>query len=224
MSSNQRRGKRGKYSSGEEDKDVRLSKSLSYVLRHGANQMGFEMSTDGFIPLEDLLAHPQFRSYSVDDVKRVVETNDKQRFKLQPHPENGSLQIRANQGHSVQVEDLQLKPVLVGSPDCPSEAVHGSYLRNWNSIQQHGLSRMKRTHIHLARGLPGEEGVISGMRKECDLAIFIDVTKALSDGIQFFWSDNGVLLTPGNTEGKLLPKYFTRALRLRPTMNMLPLQ
>uniref|UniRef100_A0A8C6U509 2'-phosphotransferase n=1 Tax=Neogobius melanostomus TaxID=47308 RepID=A0A8C6U509_9GOBI len=223
MSCGRKRGRRGK-SHGDEDKDVRLSKSLSYVLRHGANQMGFQMSADGFIFLEDLLANPQFCSYSVDDVKRVVETNDKQRFKLQPHPENGRLQIRANQGHSVQVEDLELKPVLAGSPDCPSEAVHGSYLRNWNSIQQHGLSRMKRTHIHLAPGLPGEEGVISGMRRDCDLAIFIDVTKALSDGIQFFWSDNGVLLTAGDTQGKLLPKYFIRALRLRPTRNMLPLQ
>lgn len=222
MSSNRRRGKRGK-NSGDEDKDVRLSKSLSYVLRHGASQMGFQMSTDGFISLKDLLAHPQFHSYSVDDVKRVVETNDKKRFKLQPHPGSGELQIRANQGHSVEVEDLELKPVLMDSPDCPAEAVHGSYLRNWNSIQQHGLSRMRRTHIHLARGLPGEEGVISGMRKDCDLAIFINVTKALLDGIPFFWSDNGVLLTPGNTEGKLLPKYFTRALGLRPTIKMLPL-
>lgn len=222
MSSDRRTGRRRK--NHGEDKDIRLSKSLSYVLRHGASQMGFQMSTDGFVFLEDLLAHPQFRSCSVNDVKRVVETNDKQRFKLQPHPENGRLQIRANQGHSVQVEDLELKPVLAGSPNCPSEAVHGSYLRNWNSIQQHGLSRMKRTHIHLAPGLPGEEGVISGMRKDCDLAIFIDVTKALSDGIQFFWSDNGVLLTTGDTEGKLLPKYFSRALRLRPTRILLPLQ
>lgn len=223
MSSDRRRGRRGKCR-GEEDKDVRLSKSLSYILRHGANQMGFQMSTDGFIFLEDLLAHPQFRSYTVDDIKRVVETNDKQRFKLQPHLETGRLQIRANQGHSVMVENLELKPVLAGSPDCPSEAVHGSYLRNWNSIQQHGLSRMKRTHIHLAPGLPGEEGVISGMRKDCDLAIFIDVFKALADGIQFFWSDNGVLLTTGDTEGKLLPKYFSRALRLRPTRSVLPFQ
>ncbi|KAK7922432.1 hypothetical protein WMY93_009334 [Mugilogobius chulae] len=206
------------------DKDVQLSKSLSFVLRHGANQMGFQLSTDGFLYVEDILAHPQFRSWSLEDVKRVVESNDKKRFKLQSHPENGRLQIRANQGHSVQVKDLELKPVHAGSPDCPPEAVHGSYLRNWTSIQQHGLSRMKRTHIHLAPGLPGEEGVISGMRSDCDLAVFIDITKALSDGIDFYWSDNGVLLTPGDTDGKLLPKYFSRALKLRPTRTMLPLQ
>uniref|UniRef100_A0A3B3V1L9 tRNA phosphotransferase 1 n=1 Tax=Poecilia latipinna TaxID=48699 RepID=A0A3B3V1L9_9TELE len=78
------------------------------------------------------------------------------------------------------------------------EAVHGSYLRNWPSIHQQGLSCMNRTHIHLSTGLPGEDGIISGMRKNCDLAVFIDVSRALA----------------GDAEGKLLPKYFTRALKL----------
>uniref|UniRef100_A0A3B4GBZ4 2'-phosphotransferase n=1 Tax=Pundamilia nyererei TaxID=303518 RepID=A0A3B4GBZ4_9CICH len=231
------RGRRGHR--GGEDRDVRLSKSMTYALRHGASQMGLQMGTDGFLFVEDLLAHPQFHSYSLEDVERVVATNDKQRFKLCTHPEDGRLQIRANQGHSVQVVDLELKPVMAGSPDCPAEAVHGSYLRNWSSIQQQGLSRMKRTHIHLARGLPGEDGIISGMlevcntalffsppgmRKDCDLAVFIDVPKALADGIKFFWSENDVLLTEGDAEGKIQPKYFSRALRLRPSRSILPLQ
>ncbi|PWA22312.1 hypothetical protein CCH79_00012560, partial [Gambusia affinis] len=178
-----KRGGRGKRS--EEDKDVHLSKSMSYVLRHGATQMGLQMTADGFLFVEDLLVHPQFHLYTLEDVERVVM-------------------------------DLELKPVLAGSPDCPTEAVHGSYLRNWPSIRQQGLSRMNRTHIHLSTGLPGEDGVISGMRKNCDLAVFIDVPRALADGIEFFWSENAVLLTAGDAEGKLLPKYFTRALKLKP--------
>ncbi|KAM8847736.1 tRNA 2'-phosphotransferase 1 isoform 2-T2 [Synchiropus picturatus] len=215
------KGKRGRR---EEDRYVRLSKSLSYVLRHGANQMGLHLSTDGFLDVDDLLAHPQFHSYSLEDVQRVVDTNDKQRFKLRPHTQDGRLQIRANQGHTVQVKDLELKPVQAGSPDCPAEAVHGSYMHHWTSIQQQGLSRMRRTHIHLAPGLPGEDGVISGMRRDCNLAVFIDVPKALNDGIEFFWSENQVLLTPGDSDGMLLPKYFSRALQLRPTRTILPLQ
>uniref|UniRef100_A0A9J8ANP9 2'-phosphotransferase n=1 Tax=Cyprinus carpio carpio TaxID=630221 RepID=A0A9J8ANP9_CYPCA len=198
-------------------RDVRLSKSLSYALRHGANKMGLQMNSDGFVFVEDLLAHQQFRSFSPEDVKRVVDTNNKQRFKLCHHPEDGRLQIRANQGHSVQVTDLELRAVALDDPDYPREAVHGSYMKHWPSIHSQGISRMNRTHIHLAPGLPGEGGVISGMRQSCDLAVYIDVAKAMSDGIQFFWSENGVLLTPGDAAGMLAPRYFSRAQRLKPS-------
>lgn len=61
------------------------------------------LTIDGFLLVDELLAHPQFRSFSLEDVERVVATNDKQRFKLRSHPEDGRLQIRASQGHSVQV-------------------------------------------------------------------------------------------------------------------------
>lgn len=59
--------------------------------------------TDGFVFVEELLAHPQFRSYCLEDVERIVATNDKQRFTLRRHLEDGRLQIRASQGHSIQV-------------------------------------------------------------------------------------------------------------------------
>ncbi|KAI2657074.1 tRNA 2'-phosphotransferase 1 [Labeo rohita] len=203
-----RRGRGGRGNRNEESRDVRLSKSLSYALRHGAN---------GFVFVEELLAHQQYRSFSLEDVERVVATDDKQRFKLCHHPDDGRLQIRANQGHSVQVTDLELRAVAPDDPNYPKEAVHGTYMKHWPSIRSQGISRMKRTHIHLAPGLPGEGGVISGMRQSCDLAVYIDVAKAMSDGIQFFWSENGVLLTPGDDAGMLAPRYFSRAQKLKPS-------
>lgn len=211
------RGRGGRGNRNEESRDVRLSKSLSYVLRHGASKMGLQMNSDGFVFVEELLAHQQFRSFSLEDVERVVASNDKQRFKLCKHPEDDRLQIRANQGHSVQVTDLELKEISPDDRDYPREAVHGSYMKHWPSIRSQGLSRMNRTHIHLAPGLPGEDRVISGMRQSCDLAVYIDVTKAMSDGIRFFWSENGVLLTPGDAAGILAPCYFSRAQRLKPS-------
>lgn len=57
--------------------------------------------------MEELLAHPQFRAYSLEDVERVVVTNDKQRFKLRPSPEDGRLQIKASQGHSIKVDGVE---------------------------------------------------------------------------------------------------------------------
>lgn len=49
------------------------------------------------------------------------------------------------------------------------------------------------------------------------LSVFCVCVSCCTDGIEFFWSENGVLLTAGDAEGSLPPKYFSRALRLRPT-------
>ncbi|XP_013922751.1 PREDICTED: nucleoside diphosphate-linked moiety X motif 22-like isoform X1 [Thamnophis sirtalis] len=198
-----------------EDPDVRLSKALSYALRHGAEKMGLHMSSDGFVDVGEILRLPQFKAWSQEDVERVVESNEKQRFTLCRHPSGGHLQIRANQGHSLQVPELELT-ALQTLKDFPETVAHGTLLRHWPAIRQHGLSRMGRTHIHLAPGLPGEGAVLSGMRDSSEVAIIIDIPKALADGIAFFRSANGVILTPGNADGLLLPCYFSRALQLRP--------
>uniref|UniRef100_A0AAA9TCD3 2'-phosphotransferase n=2 Tax=Bos TaxID=9903 RepID=A0AAA9TCD3_BOVIN len=206
----------------ESDRDVQLSKALSYALRHGALKLGLPMGADGFVPLDALLQLPQFRSFSAEDVQRVVDTNVKQRFALQPgDPSTGPL-IRANQGHSLQVPELELEP-LETPQALPLMLVHGTFRQHWPSILLKGLSCRGRTHIHLAPGLPGDPGVISGMRPNCEVAVFINGPLALADGIPFFRSTNGVILTPGNADGVLPPKYFKEALQLRPTRKPLSL-
>ncbi|XP_075795195.1 tRNA 2'-phosphotransferase 1 isoform X5 [Pelodiscus sinensis] len=206
----------------DQNPEVRLSKALSYVLRHGAAQLGLEMSADGFVDVASVLSLPRFRGVSVADVQRVVETNEKRRFALRPHPGDGHLQIRANQGHSLQqVSELELTPLLEPT-DLPQTMAHGTYLRHWPAICQGGLSRMGRNHIHLAPGLPGDGHVLSGMRQDCDVAIVIDGPKALADGIQFYRSANGVILSPGDAEGFLPPQYFQSVLQLRPDTGEAP--
>ena len=74
---------------------------------------------------------------------------------------------------------------------------------------------MKRQHIHLAQGLAGEDGVISGMRQSSSVLIFLDLPKAMSAGIKFFLSDNGVVLTPGDDRGFVPPEFFSRVERSR---------
>ncbi|XP_019500866.1 PREDICTED: tRNA 2'-phosphotransferase 1 isoform X1 [Hipposideros armiger] len=205
-----------------QDGDVQLSKALSYALRHGALKLGLPMGADGFVPLGALLQLPQFHSFSAEDVQRVVDTSGKQRFALKPgDPSTGPL-IRANQGHSLQVPELELMP-LETPQALPLMLVHGTFWQHWPSILLKGLSCRGRTHIHLAPGLPGDPGVISGMRPNCEVAVFINGPLALADGIPFFRSANGVILTPGNTDGFLLPKYFKEALQLRPTRKPLSL-
>uniref|UniRef100_A0A8C3XAV8 2'-phosphotransferase n=1 Tax=Catagonus wagneri TaxID=51154 RepID=A0A8C3XAV8_9CETA len=123
--------------------------------------MGKTEAHDGFVPLSTLLQLPQFRSFSAEDVQRVVDTNEKQRFTLRPgDPSTGPL-IRANQGHSLQVPELELIP-LETPQALPLMLVHGTFWQHWPSILLKGLSCQGRTHIHLAPGLPGDPGVISG--------------------------------------------------------------
>lgn len=49
-----------------------------------------------------------------------------------------------------------------------------------------------------------------GMRKSSQILIFVNVQKALTAGIKFHLSDNGVVLTEGDEKGYLKPEFFER--------------
>ncbi|MBW0468251.1 hypothetical protein O181_007966 [Austropuccinia psidii MF-1] len=195
--------------------DVQLSKTLSYILRHGAIKEKLQMRPDGFISLVDLLSRPTLKGFSSEDVYRVVAENEKKRFTIIEEPQpDGTCQalIRANQGHSLNVQDLQLDPVT--ELEKLPMVVHGTYSKFWESIARQGLKPLKRTHIHFAAGLLGEDGVISGMRASCDILIYLDVEKCLTDGIKFFRSANGVILTEGLSTSKSIPiTYFKKVVK-----------
>jgi len=197
---------------------VRLSKTISWLLRHGAKADGLPMRTDGYAKVEDLLANPRIKSQNLDLVglQEIVKADSKQRYTLLFEPmAEGSAQgewwIRANQGHSITTVDVEMKPIP-STEDIPSGcAVHGTSVAAWNSIATQGLSRMKRNHIHLAQGIPSDN-IISGMRKSSQVFIYINVQKAIDAGIKFFLSDNGIVLTPGNESGFLKPEFFEQAI------------
>ena len=51
------------------------------------------------------------------------------------------------------------------------------------------------------------------MRKSCDIYIYVDLKRALQDGIKFYLSKNNVILTTGNSDGFLQPKYFAQVVK-----------
>eukprot|EP00252_Welwitschia_mirabilis_P006817 TRINITY_DN1771_c0_g1_i2.p1 TRINITY_DN1771_c0_g1~~TRINITY_DN1771_c0_g1_i2.p1 ORF type:complete len:345 (-),score=59.47 TRINITY_DN1771_c0_g1_i2:122-1156(-) len=185
-----------------ENKIDALGRLMTKILRHKAKQLRLNIRSDGFVEVNELLnlrektfARIPLCSHSLDDVKEAVKNDNKQRFTLLE--ENGRLLIRANQGHSIDVinsEDL-FKPIT--SVEEVPVCVHGTYKKNLDSILKNGLSRMQRRHVHFATGLPHDDGVISGMRGNCDILIHLDVEKALKDGMKLYLSDNNVLLTEG---------------------------
>ena len=122
--------------------------------------------------------------------------------------------IRATQGHSIShVEDSVHRPLRSSDDLGQEEVVHGTFLQNWLKIRSEGLKTMGRNHIHLCLGLPNS-GVISGMRKDCDVAVYVNIEKAMRSGIKFLQSSNGVILTSGDETNCLPVEFFSRAVYL----------
>ncbi|KAM3206980.1 hypothetical protein ACQJBY_062268 [Aegilops geniculata] len=191
-----------------------LGRLLTRVLRHMAPELRLNMRSDGYVRVRDLLrlnletfAKVPLNSHTVDEIREAVRRDNKQRFGLLE--EDGELLIRANQGHTVTTvtSESLLKPIL--SADEVSVCVHGTYRKNVDSILKYGLKRMARLHVHFSSGLPSDGGVISGMRSGANILIYLNVRKALQDGMKLYISDNKVILTEG-FDGVVPVKYFEK--------------
>ncbi|KAG6784435.1 hypothetical protein POTOM_010128 [Populus tomentosa] len=214
---NDREGSRGRgrgRGGSSKDKIDALGRLLTRILRHKASELNLNMRSDGYVKVEDLLklnmktfANVPLRSHTDDDVKEAVRKDNKQRLSLLEEGEE--LLIRANQGHSIKTVESEslLKAIL--SPEEISVCVHGTYKKNLDSILESGLKRMQRLHVHFSSGLPTDVGVISGMRRDVNVLIFLDVKKALEEGMKLYISDNRVILTEG-FDGTVPVKYFER--------------
>ena len=118
-----------------------------------------------------------------DELIDCVETNDKQRFAFD---ETGD-RIRANQGHSVEV-DLQLE-----EREPPEFLYHGTVERFLPSILKEGLVRGKRHHVHLSKDVETARKV--GARRGKPVILTADAGRMHKEGHTILLSANGVWLT-----------------------------
>lgn len=172
-------------------RDFVLSKALSWLLRHHVDDKGLNMDSEGYVPLNDVLSLTEFDGYTIVDVKRVVDNNDKKRFSLTE--KDNILYIRANQGHSKHIgnnisDNKALKPINVNEQ---KYAYHGTTYKAWEAIKKTGLSSMGRKHVHMSKNT----NTNSGLRSNMDVILEIDLINATANGITFYESDNGVILT-----------------------------
>ena len=85
------------------DRTILISKSLSYILRHQAVKEHIAITQDGWVKVSDILQWKGLKRLrtTLDDLRQVVASNDKQRYTMAEIPELHALCIRANQGHSI---------------------------------------------------------------------------------------------------------------------------
>lgn len=174
---------------------IHVSKYLAKYLRHSPHELGLTLQPGGWVPVDHLLSAAQNYGFpiSYDELVECVETNDKQRFAFDV---SGEL-IRANQGHSVEV-DLQLAEC-----EPPDTLYHGTVERFLPSILKDGLVRGKRHHIHLSKDL--ETATKVGARRGKPVVLTVDARRMHQDGQKFYLSVNGVWLTDS-----VPPSYLTR--------------
>lgn len=210
------------------DRLLLVSKTLTQILRHKAMQLKLYIRPDGYISVVDVLNCSWCTDIEVsfEELMYVSENNDKKRFSTKDI--GGELWIRANQGHSMKIVNNDELLTRIDATNIPPICVHGTYLKFWESIKRKGLlaggsgGQKFRRHLHFAPNLPGEEGVISGMRQNCQVAIYMDMEKALDAGISFFVSSNNVILTEG-IDGVVPAEYFKSAKNLTTGEKLWPL-
>ena len=163
---------------------VRTSKYLSLHLRHRPERLGLSLAPGGWVAVDALLAaaardgHPISRA----ELDEVVASNDKQRFSFDP----SGTRIRANQGHSVEV-DLQLQPA-----EPPAVLYHGTGARSAVAIRRDGLRKMRRHHVHLSPDARTARRV--GARHGEPVVFAVDAAAMRAAGYVFFRAANGVWL------------------------------
>ena len=174
---------------------IRVSKYLAKYLRHAPHELGLKLQPGGWVLVDDLLTAAEKHGFpiSYDELVDCLETNDKQRFAFDV---SGEL-IRANQGHSVEV-DLQLE-----EREPPELLYHGTVERFLPSILEEGLIRGKRHHVHLSKDVETARKV--GARRGKPVILVVDAGRMYRDGHKFLLSANGVWLTDS-----VAPAYLTR--------------
>jgi putative RNA 2'-phosphotransferase len=163
---------------------VRLSKRLSYVLRHAPASVGLTLDAAGWVDVDDLLAALAANGTALTraQLDDVVARNDKQRFALDPT----GTRIRASQGHSVPVE-LGHRP-----SEPPAELFHGTVERFLPAVLDQGLRRGNRHAVHLSADVDTARRV--GRRRGRPVVLRVDAAALAADGATFTRSDNGVWL------------------------------
>lgn len=158
-----------------------ISRRLSYALRHSPEKYGLTLSSEGWVNVDLLTAHPDLPNQPV--LEEIVRTDSKGRYQFS---DDGS-QIRATQGHSTAQVDINHS---VRTP--PVVLYHGSATKNEKSILKRGIVPYKRHHVHLSADY--DTALEVGARHGSPIVFIVDTRRMMAAGFKFMQSPNGVWL------------------------------
>lgn len=161
-----------------------LSKFISLILRHKPEVIGINLDEHGWADVDELLAGiGRTRLINVEMLEEIVRTDEKQRYTFN----EDHTRIRANQGHSIQV-DVELEEA-----EPPEYLFHGTGRKYVESIDQTGLIPKNRLYVHLSGDR--ETAMKVGKRHGEPIVYRVAARAMARDGHEFWRSANGVWLT-----------------------------
>jgi len=165
--------------------EIKISKFLSLVLRHQPETIGIVLDENGWTDIDRLIDKSAQAGMQITPalLRHIVDTNIKKRFAI----DESQNRIRANQGHSVEVE-LGYK-----SQQPPEILYHGTGMKAVDQIRQSGLEKRSRHHVHLSSDY--ETAVAVGTRHGKPFVFEVLTGEMYKDKFEFLLSENGVWLT-----------------------------
>ena len=159
------------------------SKYISLILRHKPQTIGITLDEHGWADVKELIkgvnkTHP----LTMEILEQIVAEDEKQRYSFN---EDRTL-IRANQGHSVQV-DVELEEKTP-----PDALYHGTGEKFVAAIDKEGLIPKSRLYVHLSKDVETAKNV--GARHGKPVIYEVKSGEMSKAGIKFYQSVNGVWL------------------------------
>lgn len=161
----------------------RISRFLSFLLRHRPSDYLLHFDPQGFIPWDELVERLQdrFPEITEEEILSVIEGSDKKRFELREG------KVRATYGHSFPV-DLGLEAV-----EPPPHLYHGTAHDLAQTILREGLKPRGRQFVHLSPIL--EDALAVGKRGDFSPSILVIDSQAAYAGGVLFYSSGSLFLT-----------------------------
>lgn len=160
--------------------NTKISKYLSYILRHNPQSIALQLDNQGWANIDELIKKTTEFRLTKDLIIQITKDSPKQRFIIKQN------KIRANQGHSINI-DLGLE---ASTP--PNYLYHGTATRFLDSIKKEGLISKERQHVHLSSDIQTAKEV--GIRHGKPVILQIASSSMEKAGYLFYLSDNGVWL------------------------------
>lgn len=159
---------------------------ISLILRHKPEVIGISLDRHGWASVQELIdGINKTGKYSIDmpTLEEIVRTDNKQRYSFN----EDKTKIRANQGHSINV-DVELNEAVP-----PEILYHGTGEKYVESINTEGLKPMSRLYVYLSKDI--DTAVNVGKRHGKPVVYKISAGEMHRQGYEFYLSENGVWLT-----------------------------